>query len=154
MPAKTSGSGAPAPKRATKRATRKSAPKPDHNHEHVEFRLSKKTASLIDAALKGLTTTQQERVLEAVDRVGEEAGETVGRWVEQNVVANANELLALMAPDLAGRGRWDDLRAIYTFLDHLDVTVDQGRLQKEVQKAKGTKVAAQFKKELGGKSRK
>jgi hypothetical protein len=75
-----------------------SEPRRRHDHsdeDHaVEFRLSKRTAGAIDAALKGLTRAQQERVRGAIERVGEEAGAKVGRWVEQNVVGNANELLA------------------------------------------------------------
>jgi hypothetical protein len=160
MPAKKRRSTAPAAKRTTARAS-KTAPRErahghEHghdDHEHVEFRLSKKTASLIDAALEGLTSAQQERVLAAVDRVGEEAGETVGRWVEENVVANVNELLAVVVPDLAANDRWDDIRAILRFLEPLDVPVDQTRLQKEVQKAQGAKVAGEYKKEIRGKRR-
>ncbi len=160
MPAKKSRSKAPVAKRTTARSSKNapsaSAHGDDHGHEeheHVEFRLSKKTASVIDAALKGLTSAQQQRVLAAVDRVGEEAGETVGRWVEQNVVANVNELLSIVVPELAGRGRWDDIRAIVNFLHPLDVPVDHGRLQKEVQKTLGAKAAGEYKKEIRGKKR-
>ena len=139
--------------RTPKRPAKKTRPRAAHDHghaehEHIEFRYSTKTASVIDAALEGLTPGQQARVLAAVDRAGEEAGETVGRWVEENVVANVNELLAIIVPDLAGRGRWDDIRAVLRFLKPLDVPVDRARLQKEVQKARGAKVAGEFRKAL------
>lgn len=110
----------------------------DHDDDHVvEFTLSKRTAALIDAALKGLTKPQQARVLEAIDRVGEEAGEKVGRWIQRNTVANANELLSLMAPELASRDRWDDLRAILLFLDQFDVPVDRDKLARAIEKQQG-----------------
>ncbi|MGE5361873.1 MAG: hypothetical protein ACM3NQ_22885 [Bacteroidales bacterium] len=152
MPAKKSGSRTPAATRAVKKGAPSSGRRRPHDHAHedhpVEFQLSKKTASLIDAALEGLTAAQQKRVLAAVDRLGEEAGETVGRFVEENVVANVNELLGLVVPDLAGRGRWDEIGAVLDFLDPLDVPVDHARLQKEVQKAKGAKVAGEFRKAM------
>jgi hypothetical protein len=111
---------------------------------HVEFRLSKRTTVVIDAALHGLTKAQQERVLAAIDRVGEEAGIKVGRWVENNVIDNANELLAFLAPGLAGEGRWDDLRAISRFLARLDVPVDHQRLAAALEKEGKPGLADQY----------
>jgi hypothetical protein len=144
-------------KRTTRRAgsTGHKTP-PDHDHhdhpgqdEAVEFHLSKATAAAVDAALKGLTKAQKQRVLGAIDRAAEESGEKVGRWVEHNVVGNANELLAFMTPACVREGRWNDLRAIWTFLARLEVPVDHGRLAKAVEKEHGPELAERYRQAAG-----
>ena len=94
--------------------------------------------------MKGLTRAQQERVRAAIERVSEESGAKVGRWVEQNVIGNANELLAFMAPGLAHDGRWTDLRAIWTFLARLDVPIDHERTARAIEQEHGPELAGRY----------
>ncbi len=118
-------------------------------HRHAEFKLSKRTGDGIERALAGLNRSQQERVLAAIDRVGEEARDKGARWVERNVIGNTNELLAVLSPGLAADGRWSDLRAIWAFLSKLDVPVDHARLQGVVEKEVGRELAARYGAEAG-----
>ena len=123
-----------------------------HGHGHVEFRLSRRTSEAIEAALTGLTLPQRGRVTDAIDRVGAEAGQKGARWVERNVIGNANALLAAMTDSLAADGHWDHLRAIWAFLGHLDVPIDHARVAKAIEKQEGPELAGRYRDAAGVKA--
>lgn len=140
-----------AAKRPGKTST-KTAKAPAEDREHVmEFTFSPAAQKAIAAALKGMTSRQQERVLDAIDVVSGDVADKVAKAVERNVVANANELLGLLAPAFGRDGRWPELRAILLFLDHLDVPVHQGRLAKTIEKAGGADLATRYREETARK---
>ncbi len=130
------------------RRPRRSAPGHDHDHGHdkevVTFNLSPSTARAIDAALKGLNAKQKERVMEAVDAVGNDVGVKVGRWVEKNFVGNANELLLVLSPILVKGGLWGELRGIWAFLEELGVRIDHKRIVKAVSKELGEHLGSHY----------
>jgi hypothetical protein len=119
------------------------------DHGHVEIRLSKATSGAVDAALRGLTKAQREKVRDAIARVGAEAGDKGARFVEKNVIANASELLAFMTPALAAARRWSELRAIWTFLAYLDVPIDHEKLARRLEKDHGEDLADRYRKAAG-----
>jgi len=123
---------------------------PQDEHEHVmQFSFSSAAQDAIASALKGLNIAQQDRVLAAVDVVCGDVGDKVARVIERNVIANANQLLAVLAPPWACDGRWEELKAILLFLEHLDVPVQANRLAKAIEKAGGAGVAGRWRKEAG-----
>ncbi len=121
----------------------------DHvGHGHAHFRLSPGTCRAIDAALKGLNSAQRERVQQAVDRAAEDAAAKVYRWLEKNVIGNANELLAAVASALVNDDRWDELDAIRRFLRHLDVPVDDDRVATAIAKEHGAELAEKYRQRI------
>jgi hypothetical protein len=121
-----------------------------HGEDVVTFNLSPSTSKTIDAALKGLNAKQRERVMEAVDAVGDEIGVKVGRWVENNFVRNANELLAVLTPILVKDGLWNELRGIWAFLEELDVKVNHKQIGKTVEKELGAHIAGHYRDVVSG----
>jgi hypothetical protein len=144
MAAKQAATKATKPARTAKKAGK--APAEDREHM-MEFTFSAAAQKAIAAALKGLTTRQQERVLDAVDVVSSDVAAKVAKAIEKNVVANANELLGLLAPAFGKEGRWQDLRAILLFLEHLDVPVQQKRIAKAVERVGGADLVARYRTE-------
>lgn len=134
-------------KRARSSAPRRQGARIDTGRRDHDFRVSKRTAAAIDAALHGLTKAQQQRVLAAIDQVGQEASERAGRWVERNVIGNANQLLAFVTPRLARENRWADLRAIWFFLMRFDVPVDHRRVAATLEKEGGPELADRYREE-------
>ena len=149
--AKTTSKRPAAKKTATKKApAAPAAAKHGHDEDVVTFNLSSSTSKMIDAALKGLNAKQQERVMEAVDAVGDEIGVKVGRWVENNFIRNANELLGVLTPILVKDGLWNELRGVWAFLEELDVKVDHKRIAKAVEKELGAHIAGHYRDVVGG----
>jgi hypothetical protein len=125
-------------------------PDPQGERERVlEFRFSRGTVQAIEGALRGLTPPQQERVWQAIDGVSDEVGDKVARAIERNVIGNANELLEVLTPAFAAGGRWSDLRAIWTFLERLDVPVNHERIARSLEKAHGAPVATRYRETAG-----
>jgi hypothetical protein len=148
----TTKSRKPVGKKAT---SRKPAPSParsrkEDDEDTVTFNLSPSTARTINAALKGLTKKQQDRVLEAIDVVGDEIGTKVGRWIESNFVRNSNELLTALTPILVKDGLWSELRGIWVFLDDLSIKVDHKRIGKAVEKELGAHIAGHYRDVVAG----
>jgi hypothetical protein len=129
---------------AGRRRPRRPAPAHDHDKDLVTFNLSRSTANAIDAALKGLKARQKDRVMEAVDAVGNDVGVKVGRWVEKRFVGNANALLLVLSPILVKGGLWGELRGIWAFLEELGVRIDHKRIVKAVSKELGQHLASHY----------
>ncbi len=116
----------------------------NHRHQHVEFRVSKRCEVVLTAALRGLNAAQQARVVDAFRTIARDAREQGERFVEKNVVGNANELLAAMTHRYAAENRWPELRALWTFLAHLDVPVNHERIARQLEKALGKEAAKTY----------
>jgi hypothetical protein len=144
----------PAAAKTAKKKTTAPAARTEQGHGHdedvVTFNLSPSTSKTIDAALKGLNAKQQDRVMEAVDAVGDEIGVKVGRWVENNFIRNANELLAVLTPILVKDGLWNELRGIWAFLEELDVKVNHKQIGKTVEKELGAHIAGHYRDVVSG----
>jgi hypothetical protein len=110
----------------------------------VTFDLSDPTSKVIDRALKGLTAKQKDRVMEALDAVGNEIGAKVGRWVEKRFVHNSNELLLVLTPILVKGGLWGELRGIWAFLDELGVRIDHKKIGKALDTQLGAHMAGHY----------
>jgi hypothetical protein len=135
---------------AKKPAPAKTRRQREDDDDVVAFNLSKPTSKAIDAAVKGLNKKQQDRVMEAIDAVGDEIGAKVGRWVENSFARNSNDLLQILSPILAKDGLWSELRAIWTFLEELGVKVDQKRMAKAVEKDLGAHIAGHYRDVVAG----
>jgi hypothetical protein len=136
-----------AAKPATRTAKAAGQTRSEHREHDMEFTFAPVAQRAIVAALKGLDGRQRERVLDAVDEVSGDVARKIAKAIERNVIANANELLAVLAPAWAKEARWPELRAILLFLERLDVPVHHGRLAKAVEKAGGPQLAARWREE-------
>lgn len=114
----------------------------------ITFRLSKATARAIDAALRGLSKPQQDRVLHAVDQVGQEMGAKVSRHLEKELSTGAGEFLAAFGPWMTRDEMWRELQAIWFFLHELGIEVDHDRVAAAVGQSEGAHIAKRYREQV------